>query len=159
MAAQVHKFLSFALEKQTFAVPITSVREINQMTEITPIPKTPSFVKGVINLRGKIVPVVDLKTKLGMTASEASRMTCIVVIETESGRVGAIVDQVSDVVEFADDAIERSVHVSGNQPSDFVNGVGKLDERVIVILDIVGALSKDEFLKSFEQSKQKSEAA
>lgn len=141
------QYLTFMLQNQGYGVPILSVREINQIVDITPIPKAPRFVKGVINLRGKIIPVVDLPMKFGMGTSDFSRETCIVVIETDSGQVGIIVDRVSDVVELGQRSIEPPPALGDSDELRFLMGMGKVDDRVLLLVDIRNALSRDEFLK------------
>ena len=91
------QYLTFTLAGQLYGVPIESVREINQMSEITEVPRTPEFVEGVMNLRGTVLPVVDLRKKFAVSVSEYTKNTCIVVIDVDFGPVGMIVDSVKDV--------------------------------------------------------------
>lgn len=148
--AQPGQYLTFALGKQSCGVPVYSVREINQYLNVTHVPNTPHFVEGVINLRGKIVPVVDLKIKFGMPATEITKSACIVVVECDHGQVGIIVDHVDDVVDLAKDNIESPPEFASQDVEDlsYLMGMGKLKERVIILIDIVFTLSKDKFLKS-----------
>jgi purine-binding chemotaxis protein CheW len=142
------QYLTFLLRGQIYAVSIGAIREINRVGEITPVPQAPSFVSGVINLRGKVIPVVDLRLKFGLPFTDFTRETCIVVIEVEHGQVGIIVDSVSGVVDFLDNQIEPPPYLgdtkSGNQ---FIRGMGKIEGangKVCVILDIIKALGRDE---------------
>jgi len=142
-SASPGQYLTFLLRGQVYAVTIGSVREINRVGEITPVPQAPEFVAGVINLRGKVIPVVDLRLKFGLPFSNFSKETCIVVIEVENGQVGAIVDSVSGVVDFAEGQIEPAPALGGDAGRSFVVGMGKMDGKVCVIVDVVRALGRD----------------
>ena len=144
--AKAGQYLTFVLKGRPYGLPIATVREINQVTDITPVPQTPEFVIGVINLRGKVIPVVDLRLKFSLEYTPYTRETCIIVIEGENGQIGMIVDQVSEVVEFAQDKIEPSP-VLGDE-MNYVMGMGKIEDRVIILVDIVRALSKEAMLGS-----------
>lgn len=124
-----------------------AVREINQLTEITAVPRTPSFILGVMNLRGKIIPVADLRAKFGMPKSEFGRQTCIVVIETDLGQVGMVVDEVNDVVELQAGQIEAPPKLGPADDMKFLMGIGKLQDRVLILVDIHSALSSGEILQ------------
>lgn len=145
--ARPGRYLTFVLDKQQYAVPIMSVREINQLCDITPVPRTPSFILGVINLRGKIIPVADLRLKFGMSKSEFSKQTCIVVIETDVGQVGMVVDEVNDVVELHASHIEPPPQLGAKSEMQFLMGIGKLQDRVLILIDIHSALSSREILQ------------
>src|SRR5690242_9195390 len=106
MDAKPGQYLTFTLKDQAYAVPIASVREINRVVEITPVPQTPFFVAGVMNLRGRVIPVIDLRLKFGFETSEHTRQTCIIVVEGTQGEFGAIVDSVTGVVDFTAQQIE-----------------------------------------------------
>ena len=106
------RYLTFMLRDEFYGVPISKVREINQITEITPVPKTPKFVEGVVNLRGKILPVVNLRQKLGFEKVAYNRETCIIVIEAQMGHVGVVVDAVREVVDLKEDQIEVPPHMA-----------------------------------------------
>ncbi|MEK6578331.1 MAG: chemotaxis protein CheW [Bdellovibrionota bacterium] len=144
--AKAGQYLTFVLKGRAYGLPIFTVREINQVTDITPVPQTPDFVIGVINLRGKVIPVVDLRLKFGLDFTPYNRETCIIVIEGENGQIGMIVDQVSEVVEFVQERIEPSP-VLGDE-LNFITGMGKLEDRVIILVDIVKALSTDAMMGS-----------
>ena len=164
LAAFPGQYLTFCLADNWYAVPIRFVREINQMSTITPVPRTPSFVKGVINLRGKIIPVVDLRLKFGLPEAKYDRSTCIVVIEAEAGNVGVIVDQVNDVVDLTDKQIEPSPTLGSSKHLEFLMGMGKLTDRVLILVDIVKSLSKENFMKAMSEladqlEKDKAQAA
>lgn len=142
--AKPGQYLTFQLMSEQYGVAIETVREINQFGEITPVPRTPDYVKGVMNLRGKIIPVVNLRIKFGMEAIDTTRDTCIIVIETEIGQVGMIVDSVKEVVDLHDNQIEPSPVLGNNHAMSFVRGMGKVDNRVVILVDIVAAFSSDQ---------------
>jgi len=144
-AAQAGQFLTFLLEGELFGIPVSAVREINRVTDVTPVPKAPAFVKGVMNLRGKIIPVIDLRLKFEMQASDFTRDTCIVVIETPEGQMGNIVDAVKEVVEFDAAEIEPAPHFGASSYQGFVKGLGKKDEKVIILVDIVESFEASEW--------------
>lgn len=144
LKAKPGQYLTFQLMSEQYGVAIETVREINQFGEITPVPRTPEYVKGVMNLRGKIIPVVNLRVKFGMDAQDTTRDTCIIVIDTEIGQVGMIVDSVKEVVDLEENQIEPSP-VLGNEASmSFVRGMGKVDNKVVILVDIVAAFSADQ---------------
>lgn len=141
------QFLTFSLRGQPYAVPIGTVREINRVSDITAVPQTPEFVAGVMNLRGKVIPVVNLRVKLGLERTDFTKETCIIVIETDGGQVGMIVDAVKGVIELQEAQIEPSPSFSREDTKSFVMGMGKLENEVVVLLDIVGCLAKEQLGK------------
>ncbi len=141
------QYLVFVLNQQAYGVAISTVREINRVTEITPIPKTPLFVAGVMNLRGSLVPVVNLRLKFGLELAAFTKHTCIIVIESEHGPVGMIVDAVSGVQDLQSMQIEAPPAIGEDPDQSFINGMGKIGNQVIILIDIVHALSKDELIK------------
>ncbi len=147
LTAEQGQYLTFFLKSQSYGVPIAAVREINQLSDIVQIPKTPSFVMGVMNLRGKVIPVVDLRMKFGMGKTPHTKETCIIVIETELGQVGAVVDAVSEVVDLTAEQIGPPPILGEEKELAFVKGIGKLNETVIVLVDVVNALSREEFTR------------
>ncbi|MDZ4662123.1 MAG: chemotaxis protein CheW [Pseudomonadota bacterium] len=146
---KITKYLTFILKGQPYGVPIGAVREINRVTEITPVPQTPAFVAGVINLRGKVIPVVDLRMKLGMPNTQQTKQTCIIVIEGQSEQVGMIVDSVSGVVDLSEDQIEPRPTMGNEDKLNYVLGMGKIDNNVVILIDIVKALNKEELTKIY----------
>ncbi len=135
------QYLTFHLKELLYGIPIGAVREINRVSEITPVPRTPAAVAGVMNLRGKVIPVVNLRTKLGLPTVEHTKATCIIVIDTPVGQVGMIVDSVSGVLELGAKQIEPTPDFGAGADTEFVLGLGKLEDRVVVLVDIVRALS------------------
>lgn len=144
-SAPAGQFLTFQLEGEFFGIPISVVREINRVTDVTPVPKTPPFVKGVMNLRGKIIPVIDLRLKFDMQPSEYTRDTCIIVIETPHGQMGNIVDAVKEVVEFDSTEIEPAPQFGISNYKGFVKGLGKKEDKVVILVDIVESFESSEW--------------
>lgn len=154
------KYLTFVLAKEEYGIPILKVREIIKLLEITSIPKTPGYIKGVINLRGKIIPIMDLRLKFGLEEKEYNERTCIVVVEITLNEtkklMGLIVDNVSEVVNLATDQIEPPPEYGYQNNQGYLIGVGKVKERVILLLDIEQILSREEsvLLKELKTDKE-----
>ncbi len=134
------KYLTFALAHEEYGLEILKVREIIGYIEVTAVPQTPSHVKGVINLRGQVIPVVDLRTKFGMEAADLTEETCIIVVEiAPSGRkcnTGIIVDRVQEVLDIPGGSIEEAPQFGASVNTDFILGMGKIGESVKILLDI-----------------------
>lgn len=127
-----------------YGVPITKVQEIIPMTTPTKIPQTPDFVEGIINLRGKIIPIIDLKKRFEMGRSEITNETRSVVVEVEGQTVGIIVDEVSEVLRLPVNSIEPPPAVIGGITAEYLKGVGKLDDRLLILLDMDKILTDHE---------------
>jgi purine-binding chemotaxis protein CheW len=138
------KYLTFVLAEEEYGLEILKVREINGLMPITPVPRTPDFVEGVINLRGKVIPVIDLRTKFGMDRIEATEQTCIIVVDDGRIEMGIIVDKVSEVLDIAADDIEDPPSFGVSVETDFILGMGKAGDRVTILLDISRVLSTDD---------------
>ena len=134
----------FSLGREEFAVEVTQVREIMRMEEITRMPKSPSFVEGIINLRGQIIAVIGLAKRLNLDSGERTAETRIMVVEAEEIRVGMIVDAVSEVLRVAGDAIEGTPTVAAEASVAYLRGVVKQDSRLIILLDLTKVLSLEE---------------
>ena len=134
------KHLSFRLASETYAIPILKVREIIGLMEITALPRTARYVKGVINLRGKIVPVLDLRARFGLPEGERRKENCIITVTVQAeGQpllLGVLVDAVAEVLALPDEAIEPLPDMQGQRQLDFVRGLAKTDKRVTILLDI-----------------------
>ncbi len=154
MAITEQKLLTFSLGSEGYGVSILKVKEIIGMLDITPVPRTPDFIKGVINLRGKIIPVMDLRIKFGMDEQEYNERTCIVVVEINikgSQRLlGVVVDMVSEVLTISSDQIEPPPEYGTVLEHNFILGIGKIKERVVIILDIDEVFICEEILKMLE---------
>ena len=142
------QYLTFALGEDVFALETGFVREVIELVSVTRIPKTPPFLRGVINLRGHAVPVVDLRIKFGMPSAQDTVSTCIIIvdveIEGEQCHMGAIVDSVLEVFEMANDQITPPPRMGTAIRSDFIRGMGKQNEEFIMILDIGKVFSTEE---------------
>jgi purine-binding chemotaxis protein CheW len=146
--AQSALYLTFKLEDEMFSVEVSQVREILDFTPITKIPRTPDFVRGVINVRGSVVPVVDMRLKFGMKGVDSTVNTRIVVLEVkqdgETTVLGALADSVHDVIELEADQIEDPPRIGSRWRTEFIKGIGKRDGMFIIILDIDRVFSSDE---------------
>ncbi len=145
------QYLTFQMKGQTYGFSIGIVQEINRMMEITPVPKTNKSILGVMNLRGKVIPVVDLSLQLGMGSSEPSKNTCIIVTECEFGPVGVVVDFVNSVMEINEAQIEILPVVSQSDRTNFIIGLAKVDNAVVVLMDILLVLAKENLMGLTEQ--------
>jgi purine-binding chemotaxis protein CheW len=145
------KYMTFKLASEEYGLAILRVREIIGLMDITRVPRTKSFIRGVINLRGKVIPVVDLRLVFGMEKVENTDQTVIIVVQWTVGNIsttmGILVDEVLEVMSIEADQIEPPPDLrSSNGDNDFILGIGKADKRVICLLDIERVLSKDEAL-------------
>ncbi len=140
MSSDAEKFLTFALEDEEFGIEIMSVREIIGCMDVTPLPQTPHYVKGITNLRGQVIPVIDIRSKFGMQETEVTDQTCIIVIEsTIDSRpfsAGIIVDRVCEVLDIEQNQIDDTPQFGSGVDTDFIMGVGKVNEAVKILLDI-----------------------
>ena len=131
----------FDLADEGYGVDISSVREIIRMQDITTVPRTPEFVEGVINLRGKVIPVVDLRKRFGFPESDVTKDTRIVVVDIGGQDIGVVVDSVTEVLRIGADAVEPPSSVITTADSEYLLGIAKLDTRLIILLDLEQALS------------------
>lgn len=137
------QFLTFQLNGQTYGLPIAAVREINRMAEITPVPRVPTFVVGVMNLRGKVMPVLDLRLRLGLPATTPTRESCIVIVEGSEGEVGMIVDSVAEVIELPEETRQIPPKMSADADYSTIGAMARRDDKVILILDVNRTLFVD----------------
>ncbi len=142
------KYLTFALASEEYGLEILKVREIIGYMEITAVPQTPDHVKGVINLRGQVIPVIDLRAKFGMETAEVTEETCIIVVEIAQGKqtfsTGIVVDHVQEVLDIAGEDIEETPQFGGNVNTDFILGMGKIENTVKILLDIDKVLAGED---------------
>ena len=147
---EVTQYLTFKLDEEIFALDVAKVREILEESSITKVPQTPEFMRGVINLRGSVVPVIDLRLKFGMTRTEKTVNTCIIVVEVQLEDevivLGALADSVQEVIEMEPAQIEAAPHIGSRLNTDFIKGMGKVDGRFIMILDIDRVFSSEELV-------------
>ena len=150
LEAHAGKYLIFRLGSEEFGARVTQVREIMGMQEVTPVPHTPVCVKGVLNLRGKVIPVVDLRLKFGLPAVESTARTCIVVVRTQLGAdqllVGIVVDEVAEVVHLAASEIEPTPDFGPGVETPYLLGMAKVKGTVKILLDIDQVLNRQELL-------------
>lgn len=144
------QYLTFQLGGETFAIDILHIKEIIEYGNLTPVPMMPVFIRGVINLRGAVVPVADLAARFGREGRAVTRRTCIVIIEVEVGGqrqdVGLVVDAVNEVLEIAAADIEPAPAFGAGLSTEFIEGMGKIDGRFVIILHVDRVLSLDDLL-------------
>ncbi|GAB1408871.1 chemotaxis protein CheW [Desulfovibrionales bacterium] len=138
------QLVTFSIGDEEFGVEILKVQEIIRMLEITKVPKAPAFVEGVINLRGKVIPILDLRKRFGLSARNHDKNTRIIVIEINSMIVGFVVDSVSEVLRLPASTVEPPPPVVSGLDSDYISGVGKLEDRLLIMLDLNRLLSSEE---------------
>lgn len=139
------KFLTFKLSDEEYGVEILKVREINGIMNITAVPQMPPYMKGVMNLRGKVIPVIDLRLKFGLDEIEHNDQTCIIVVDIGK-EVGILIDTVSEVLDIPDKDIEPAPSMGGSVDTSFILGMGKVGDSVKILLDIQKVLSTDEMI-------------
>lgn len=144
------KFLTFVLCKEEYGLEILKVREINGLTDITSVPQMPDYMKGVINLRGKVIPVIDLRLKFGLPATEYTKETCIIVVDVQNTLVGIVVDTVSEVVDVNTEEIEPAPRMDKRVDTNFILAMAKIKDKVKILLDIDKVLRTEE-LEAAEQ--------
>lgn len=130
------QLVSFNLDEEEFGVDILKVREINKMLQITRVPNSPHYVEGVINLRGRIIPVVDLRAKVGLEKKSYNKDTRIIVVEIADKTIGFIVDKVSEVLRIPKNVTEAPPKLIAGIDSDYITAVGKLEDRLLILLDL-----------------------
>lgn len=144
----VNSYLSFKLGKEEFASHVSKVLNILEMTKITEIPKAPEYMKGVINLRGRVLPVIDTRIKFGMEETQYTDKTCIIVmelnVEDDKIYVGGLVDEVMAVLEIDDSQIEPPPSIGNKYRSEFIDGMAKVDERFVILLNMENVFTSDD---------------
>ena len=138
------QLVSFKIGNEEFGVDILKVQEINRMVEITKVPQTPSYVEGVINLRGKVIPIVDLRKRFNLELKEADKNTRIVVVDIEGSIIGMVVDSVSEVLRLPSDTLEPAPEIVTGVNSEYIKGVAKLEDRLLIFLDLSKAIDVNE---------------
>lgn len=153
-SSELEKYLTFVLDEEEYGIEILRVREIIGFMEVTPVPQTPEFVKGVINLRGEVIPVIDLRVKFGMTEGDVTEETCIIVAEVkmdgssqERVQMGIIVDTVQEVLDIPASNISPAPAFGADIKTEYIQGMGKVDDEVKILLDIDRVLSEEEFVQ------------
>jgi len=145
---EIRQYLTFKLANEVFALDVATVREVLDFTTVTRIPRTPDFMRGVINLRGSVVPVVDLRLAFDMSATEKTVNTCIIVVEVcldgETSIMGALADSVEEVIDLEPEQIQPAPKLGTSIRTDFIRGMGKRDADFLMILDIDRVFSADQ---------------
>jgi purine-binding chemotaxis protein CheW len=142
--ADLGQYVTFLIGDELYGVEVLKVQEIIGMIQITYVPNAPSFMKGVINLRGAVVPVVDMRSKFAMSEREYDSYTVIIISEVRNRPIGMIVDSVSDVAGIPVDSIQDTPHFAAKVDSDFIKGIGQIDGRLVIILDVDRILTSEE---------------
>lgn len=159
----ITQYLSFKLGKEVFALDISKVREVLDFTSVTKVPQTPEYMRGVINLRGGVVPVVDLKLKFGMEETEKTVNTCIIIVEvdldSESVVLGALADSVQEVFDLHTEDIEPAPRIGTQLNTEFLKGMGKKNDDFILLLDIDKVFTSEEIslVQSIGESSEEEE--
>lgn len=150
------KYLTFQLKSEMYGCPISPINDIIEMKDITGVPQTRDYVEGVINLRGTVIPVINLRQKFGIEKGEYTRQTCIVVVELDDLQTGLIVDQVEEVLEVSDDQVDPAPSMGQEINREFISGMGKLNDDVIVLLNLNKVLTEEEAeeLQNVQDSEQ-----
>ena len=147
-ATDTVQYLTFGLGDDIFAIDVIMAKEVLDFTDVTRVPQTPDYMLGVINLRGSVVPVVDMRLKFGMPDRDKTRDSCIIVVEVdvdgESITVGALADSVQEVMDMAPDQIEPPPRIGTKLNTDFIKGMGNLGDKFVIILDINKVFSADD---------------
>lgn len=148
VTTEMQQYLTFMLAREVYAIGILGIKEIIEYGQLTEVPNMPSFIRGVINLRGAVVPVVDLTARFGRGTTALTRRTCIVIVEVSNGDeqqvIGVMVDAVNEVLEIAPSEIEPAPSFGAKIRADFIAGMGKVDGRFVILLDADKVLSVDE---------------
>ena len=140
---QKDKYLTFHIGGEDYAISICHVIEIIGMLKITEVPQTPNYVKGVINLRGKVIPVMDIRLRFEMEARDYDERTCVIVVNFNDNTVGFVVDTVSEVLDIPEESVETCGQLSNSEGGNFICGMGKVEDRIKMILDVDALLFKD----------------
>lgn len=140
----LRQFVTFIIDNEFYGVEVLKVQDIIGMTKITFMPNTIPCMKGVINLRGIIIPVIDMRIKLNMSEREYDKFTVIIIVEVKGKLIGMIVDSVADVSDIPIDSIQDTPHFTSKIETDYISGIGNVDEKLIIILDVDKILSNNE---------------
>ncbi|TLM68462.1 MAG: chemotaxis protein CheW [Deltaproteobacteria bacterium] len=147
-SGESRQYVTFSLGDELFGVEVTRAREILDLVPVTKVPQTPDYLLGVINLRGQVVPVIDLRIKMGLPQAEATRESCIIVMEVavdgEVLTVGGLADSVREVLELRDDLIEPAPRLGTKLKTEFIAGMGKVDEQFLILLEIDRVFNSEE---------------
>ncbi len=149
-----NQYVTFMIEDEVYGVDVQKVHEIIGMTRITKVPNSMIFMKGMIDLRGRVVPVVDMRLKFNMEEKEYNEMTVILIVEVMSKLIGMVVDTVSDVIGLKEEDIQETPHFSTKIDTDYIRGIGRSDDKLIIILDVDRILTSEELEKIEAESEE-----
>jgi purine-binding chemotaxis protein CheW len=156
------RFLSFRLDTEAYCMEILKVKELMGMSEITPLPQTPDFIRGVINLRGQIIPIVDLRLDFGLPFKEYTKRTSIIVVELEyqgeAMLIGLVVDSIEEVISIPEEKISRIPYINAKVKAEYIKGIANTSEGIKIILDVVKVLNDEELAAIKGTSAMASEA-
>ena len=141
---EIRQLISFTVGGEEYGLDLLRVKEVIRITQITWLPKAPSCVKGIINLRGEVIPIIDLRERFGLAQQESTALTRVIVVEVEGRPVGMVVDSASQVVRIPADQIDPPPPVLGGFSQEFITGVGKLDDKLIILLNADAVLTVEE---------------
>lgn len=144
MSDQVERYLTFYLSDEEYGIDIKKVREIIRLLPITHVPLSPPYLKGVINLRGKVIPIIALRSKFDMPESEPTERSCIIVVEFERELAGILVDTISEVVDITPEEFDETLFQDQQINERFIRGIGKVNGKIKILLNITAILSYDE---------------
>jgi purine-binding chemotaxis protein CheW len=145
VTADTQQYLTFTLGAEEYGVPILTVQEIKGYVPATPIPRTPAYIKGVMDLRGVIMPVLDLRVKFGLPSAAYDQFTVIIVVKVKSKVMGLVVDTVSDVLSIKNGEVQAAPEFGGQVDTRFIQGLAKAGDKLVVLLDLERVLSEEEF--------------
>lgn len=143
------KYLTFLIDKQYYAYPIKDVREIIEMQPITEIPEFPSYAKGIIDLRNKVVPIIDVRLRFYKPEIEYTERTCIIVLDIKDIQIGFIVDTVDEVIDISEENISSAPAITSDRSTRFIEGIGRVNSKIIMLLNALKMLN-DEDLQAFD---------
>lgn len=149
---QKDKYLTFHLAGENYGIEICYVIEIIGIQSITEVPDMPTFIRGVINLRGKVIPVMDVRARFKLPARDYDDRTCIIVINVDSTEVGLVVDEVSEVADIPENHVEPAPRTSKNSDDSYIQGMGKMNNRVIILLDVHKLLFNNEMQRLIQSA-------
>lgn len=141
---ELRQFISFSVGSEEYALELMSVKEVIRVRDITWLPRAPTFIKGIINLRGDVIPIIDLRDRFDLEAAETTAETRVIVAEVEGRLMGMVVDSASQVVRIPADQVDPPPQILGGVSREFIAGVGKLDDRLLILLNADAVLTMDE---------------
>ncbi len=148
------QYVTFVIGNEYYGVEVLKVQEIIGMMQIVHVPNSAEFMKGVINLRGTVVPVVDMRIRFKMPEREYDMFTVIIIVEVKNRMIGMIVDSVSDVVDMAESSIQETPHFAAKIETDYIRGMGQVDDKLVIILDIDKILSTSDLEKMSQDAEE-----